>query len=198
MLRLPLTLAMVTGCLCACAGGAHQAVIGEISRQNLDESLVAAAGNDDRHSYDLVMGLGATIHGVDRHGGNAVLTATVGGHSELLRSLIEQGVEPNARGGSGFTALTHASLAGSLRRVQLLLKAGADPNLPTALGERGARHGARIGEYSALHLARAMGYSRVVAALARRGASDKRAAAASEPMNPPSRMSACPAMDDAA
>jgi len=129
----------------------------EVRQEDVDESMIAAAGQGDMTTFNIAIGLGANLNAVDRHGNNAVLAATRGDRTELLRTLLDKGVDPNKLGGSGFTPLTYAAMEGSARKVQLLLKAGARPNQPNALGE------------TPLHLAVQFGRVDVIALLAASG-----------------------------
>lgn len=130
----------------------------ELSQDDLNFSLIQAAGRGDMTSFNLALGLGANIHAMDRQGNNAVLLATEGQQSQMLRMLLEKGVDPDARGGSGFTPLTYAAMRGLSRDMRLLLKAGADPNKRNAAGD------------GPLHLAVAFGHSDLVPLLIAAGA----------------------------
>ena len=126
----------------------------EIRQEDIDGSLIAAAGRGDMNTFNTALQLGANIKATDRHGDNAVLTATQGNHTQLLALLLDKGVSPNAKGSSGFTPLTYAAMYGSVGNIRLLLKAGADPNLRNALGD------------APLHLAAQFGHPDVIAILA--------------------------------
>lgn len=125
----------------------------EIRQEDLDSNLISAAGQGHLASFNLALSLGANINAVDRNGDNAVLLATQGEQHGMLRMLLDKGVDPNARGGSGLTPLTYAALHGLIRDVRLLLKAGADPNLRNVLGD------------APLHLAVEFGHNDIVAEL---------------------------------
>ena len=130
----------------------------DIRQEDLDESLITAASRGDMRSFNTAVSLGANLNAVDRQGTNAVLAATQGNRTQLLRTLLGKGINPNALGGSGFTPLTYAAMEGALQNVKLLLKAGANPNQRSALGE------------TPLHLAAQFGHADVVAILASSGA----------------------------
>ena len=130
----------------------------EVSQEDLNANLIAAAGQGRLASFNLVLGQGANIHAVDRHGNNAVLMATQGRQFAMLRTLLDKGVNPDVRGGTGFTPLTYVALHGLNGELQLLLKAGADPNLRNARGD------------APLHLAVEFGRHEIVAELIRAGA----------------------------
>ena len=54
--------------------------------------------------------------------------AANGGHVEIVRLLLDRGVDPNGAGESGITPLVGAALKGAAPVVRLLLDAGADPH----------------------------------------------------------------------
>jgi ankyrin repeat protein len=129
----------------------------DISQDDLDESLVNAAGQGDMNSFNIALALGANLNAVDRRGNNAVLAATQGNRAPLLRTLLDKGVNPDVHGSSGFTPLTFAAMDGSLANVQLLLKAGANPNQRNALGETPLHLAARFGHSAIIKLLVAAG-----------------------------------------
>jgi ankyrin repeat protein len=130
----------------------------DIRQEDLNSSLIHAAGQGDVSTFNLALSLGANINAVDRNGNNAVLLATQGEQHGMLRLLLDKGVNPNARGASGFTPLTYAALHGLNRDARLLLKAGADPNQHTVVGD------------APLHLAVAFRHNDMIAELVGAGA----------------------------
>ena len=107
----------------------------DIRQEDLNSSLIYAAGQGDMSSFNLALSLGANINAIDRSGNNAVLMATQGEQQRVLRLLLDKGVDPNVSGGSGFTPLTYAAMHGSIGDLRLLLKAGANPNQHNVLGD---------------------------------------------------------------
>jgi ankyrin repeat protein len=138
--------------------GSQPGFADEIRQEDLDASLIQAAGQGDSTSFNLALSLGANINATDRHGNNAVLLATQGEQHALLRTLLDKGVNPDARGSSGFTPLTYAALHGAQGDLRLLLKAGADPRRHDALGN------------SPLHLAVEYGQNALIEDLVSAGA----------------------------
>jgi ankyrin repeat protein len=61
--------------------------------------------------------------------------ATFSGNVELVRDLIQQGVNVNAAEHNGWTALMYSAATGQMTIVQLLLAAGADVNLESTSGQ---------------------------------------------------------------
>ena len=63
-----------------------------------------------------------------------LLYAATAGKTELLASMLEEGVEVNAPGRKGMTALHWAASAGQLECVEFLLQRGAAVNARTRVG----------------------------------------------------------------
>ena len=72
---------------------------------------------------------GANIHvaATNGTGYNALTAAVTAGHTEVVKYLLEGGLDPNYRYGAGYTPLLAAAANGHLEIVKLLLGAGADP-----------------------------------------------------------------------
>ena len=81
------------------------------------------------------------------------------GEVEVVRSLLESGVDVTEAQGDGLTALHAAAERGHVEITKLLISAGAELNAET-----------RIGRYTPLHLAGRGGHGRVVMALVEAGA----------------------------
>lgn len=95
-----------------------------------DESLVDAAmiGKIDRVAA-LLAG-GAPVDQPDEGGTTALYAAAVGGHTEVVRALLEAGADPNRQslGDSDGLPLCGAACWGHEETVQVLLDGGADAN----------------------------------------------------------------------
>ena len=63
-----------------------------------------------------------------------VNTAVSNRQNERLAQLLEQGADPNARSGLGYTPLMMAAADGNADAVRILLEHGADPALKSNLG----------------------------------------------------------------
>jgi ankyrin repeat protein len=85
---------------------------------------------------------GAFCSDAFKNGCNALLSAAESGDLNEVRSLLEKGVDVNAKLGSGHTALVLAAIEGHLDIVKALLRAGADPNVKM--------YSLHAGEFSAL------------------------------------------------
>ena len=88
-----------------------------------------------------------------------LLEATQRGDVAAVRSLLEDGADPNAAQGDGLTALHLAARTSNLEIAEILLDAGAEVAATT-----------RIGGYMPIHLASQAAQASVVAALIRAGA----------------------------
>ncbi len=97
----------------------------------------------------------ATIHDAP-----PIIGAARNGDSQLIRSLIQHGADPNVTAGvNGWTALQHAIHKNQSASVETLLQSGADPNL------RGTQH-----RMTPLMMAAGYGYADIVRILLRHGA----------------------------
>jgi ankyrin repeat protein len=88
-----------------------------------------------------------------------LMEATQQGDVEAVRSLLEDGADPNADQGDGLTALHLAAQAGKLDIAKLLIGAGAEISATT-----------RIGGYMPIHLASGAAHASVVGTLIEAGA----------------------------
>jgi ankyrin repeat protein len=149
------------GALCLYGAGLCATLLGaaDLTRDDLNSSLMYAARQGDRVAYAAALKLGANPRATDRRGNNAAVMAAQGGQHEMLRMVLDAGADPNARGASGLTPLAYAALRGSVRDVRLLLKFGADPDQRTATGD------------TALHLAVWMEKNDALRELVKAGAS---------------------------
>jgi ankyrin repeat protein len=68
----------------------------------------------------------------------ALSMASMKGYIDIVNLLIENGVNVNAKGNNGWTALMHASSGGYLAIVEILIKNGADINAKNNLGKTAA------------------------------------------------------------
>lgn len=106
---------------------------------------------------------GADLKSINRYGGTALIPAAERGHVETVRTLIAAGVDVNHVNNLGWTALLEAIISGNgepkyQHIVELLLKAGADPNLADKDG------------ITPLHHARSRGYPEIEKRLLAAGA----------------------------
>ncbi len=88
---------------------------------------------------------GADLKSTNRYGGTALIPAAERGHVETVRTLIEAGVDVDHVNRLDWTALLEAIILGDggerhQRIVDLLLQAGADPNLADGAGVTPLQH----------------------------------------------------------
>ena len=110
----------------------------------------------------LTLAHGADLRSTNRYGGTALIPAAERGQVEAVRTLITAGVEVDHINRLGWTALLEAILLsdGGPRHqqiVQLLLAAGANPNLADGDGVRPLQHAQQRGYTAIADLLRAAG-----------------------------------------
>ncbi|MDH1702568.1 ankyrin repeat domain-containing protein [Comamonas terrigena] len=110
----------------------------------------------------LTLAHGADLRSTNRYGGTALIPAAERGHVEAVRTLITAGVDVDHINRLGWTALLEAILLsdGGPRHqqiVQLLLAAGANPNLADGDGVRPLLHAQQRGYTAMADLLRAAG-----------------------------------------
>merc|ERR1719188_2781022 len=64
----------------------------------------------------------------------ALLYASADNYPDVISVLLAAGAHPNHVDGTGTSALWHSAFKNRLETTQLLLKGGADPNLPGEYG----------------------------------------------------------------
>ena len=112
----------------------------ERRRAMLNQEFLRAANRLKQDEMKELLAKGANVNGVVLAGnGNDVLQGKTAlhivcdrGHTvPLMRFLVEQGADINARDTSGYTPLITAAASGSWDNVKYLIEAGADLNLKT-------------------------------------------------------------------
>lgn len=105
--------------------------------------LIAEAGRGDAAAVQALLAKGADANGRNIVDLTALYVASIAGHREVVRVLLANGADIDAKNGNAFglgvTALMGASLQGQLEAVQSLLDNGADVNLRSARGLTGNR-----------------------------------------------------------
>lgn len=126
-------------------------------------ALMVATRANNVHAAHMLIEAGADLKSINRYGGTALIPAAERGHVETVRTLIAAGVDVNHVNNLGWTALLEAIILGNgepkyQHIVELLLKAGADPNLADKDG------------ITPLHHARSRGYPEIEKRLLAAGA----------------------------
>ena len=118
--------------------------------------LLFAARNGARDAVSTLLAMGSNVNEIASDGSSVLLVATVTGHWELTKYLLDHGADPNADG-AGYTALHWAAGSwdnfltknadsylwvaargpGTLELVEALLTHGADPNARYQKGSMG-------------------------------------------------------------
>lgn len=90
-------------------------------------SLACFFGHLDTARY--LAGKGADIHAAATNGSgyNALTASVTAGHVEIVKYLLENGLDANYRYGPGYTPFLSAAANGHLEIIKLLLAHGADP-----------------------------------------------------------------------
>jgi ankyrin repeat protein len=68
----------------------------------------------------------------NKRGQTALMWAAVGGHAEIVRSLVDYGAKVDMASNGGFTPLLFAARSGDIETARILLDAGANPDEATA------------------------------------------------------------------
>jgi ankyrin repeat protein len=93
--------------------------------------LFQSARAGDKQSVSELLGLGLDPNHKDIFGRSPLWYSSSHGHVSVVHLLLERiGIEPDSRSNvSGFTAVMAAAKSGYQKVVELLLKAGANPNI---------------------------------------------------------------------
>ncbi len=98
-------------------------------------SLNQAALFGDFPIVSAFLSAGANLHIAGKHSGDALCCAASGGHTEVMKKLLECGANPNAgeNGGAGvhLSSLLNAAMNGHGESVRLLIEHGANPDAPS-------------------------------------------------------------------
>lgn len=100
------------------------------------EQLFNAIGDGDFKAVQTALNAGAEFDVMDPYH-MPIHLAAKGGHTEIVKLLIDKGNDVDAHDGYQWTPLHHAARDGHMETVNLLLKRGANPNA-LAAGRRTA------------------------------------------------------------
>jgi uncharacterized protein len=93
------------------------------------ELLSQACLCGDLQAAEHLLKIGVAVDGTSSHGNTHLTTAAGAGHIKIIKLLIANGANLNAKG-----VLTWPVVTGEAASVAVLLEAGADPNVPNNLG----------------------------------------------------------------
>jgi hypothetical protein len=104
-------------------------------------NIAARTGNSEVLKLLIQSGAGINLTADDR-GSTAIIDATIGKFFNIVNDLIESGADVNMQSKDGQTALVIAVGASDEEVAQALLKAGANPDIPDALGMSARKYAA--------------------------------------------------------
>ncbi len=100
------------------------------TQEEKDEKLIEAIEKGNTDAVILLIKVGADPNMMDEYGGyTALMVASGEGYPEIVRILLDAGVNPNEYTISQNTALLISVQNGNTEIVRMLLNAGADPNM---------------------------------------------------------------------
>lgn len=110
-----------------------------------DSAYLYAGARGHLEILKMTLAHGADLQSTNRYGGTALIPAAERGHVETVRTLIDAGVAVDHVNNLGWTALLEAIILGSggerhQQIVDMLLKAGANPNLADREGVTPLQH----------------------------------------------------------
>lgn len=110
-----------------------------------DSAYLYAGARGNLDILKMTLTHGADLKSTNRYGGTALIPAAERGHVETVRTLIEAGVDVDHVNRLDWTALLEAIILGDgggrhQQIVDLLLQAGADPNLADGSGVTPLQH----------------------------------------------------------
>ena len=100
----------------------------ELGKQLIEALRGKSYGDIDVRRVKSLINAQADLNQRDDDGFTALIYATVAGHSEIVKLLLEKGAYTYQAGKYGRTSLHRAVNEGHLEIVKLLLEKGADPN----------------------------------------------------------------------
>ena len=94
----------------------------------LSAEINDAARRGDLRAVSKLLDQGVAPDAKDETGETPLLSASLGGHSDVVAILVERGAKTGSRNDRGLTPLHGAAYAGSLETVRLLVESGAAVN----------------------------------------------------------------------
>jgi len=105
-----------------------------VRADDMDQDLIAAAGNGDLARISALLKKGANVNGRDAQGRTPVMAATYGRHARAVEALIGAGADVNPRDQMLNNPFLYAGAEGLLDILKLAAAAGADPRLTNRYG----------------------------------------------------------------
>jgi ankyrin repeat protein len=115
------------------AAGAREQDPFPVTTGDANESLILAAMKGDAAAARDLLASGADVEATDIHSATALTWAAGLGHTAVVRTLVDVGVDVNERTGNllDWTPLMYVAIAGHAEATTVLCSAGADPNAKT-------------------------------------------------------------------
>ncbi len=112
----------------------------------MSEKLINCAGNGDLECVKQALADGAEVTSKEPQiGATALIAASIMGHTEIMKLLLEKGADANAADNNAFTALIYSAAKGNADGTKLLLDSGAKVNTKNAHGETALIRAASVG-----------------------------------------------------
>ena len=101
-----------------------------------DTQLINSAGNGDLEGVKQALDKGAEVNGKEPQiGATALIAASIMGHTEIMKLLVEKEANVNAADNNAFTPLIYSAAKGNVEGIKLLLEHGANVDTRNANGE---------------------------------------------------------------
>ena len=116
-------------------------------QERMDLDLIVAASDGIPARAQELLNAGADVEARDNANGTPILWAARGGHTEIVKMLLEHGANPNVveHGNGNVTPLIWAASLDNIECVQMLLDHGADVNASTTQGNTALMKAAQNG-----------------------------------------------------
>ena len=123
----------------------NKTVVDDADKVLLGKKLIKALEDEDEERALELVREGADANAKD-YGSTVLIEASEIGYTEVVKELIDNGADVNARGVIDETALIRAACAGNLEVVQCLLQNGADIDAKDFEGETALMAAAEVGD----------------------------------------------------
>ncbi|MBN1272901.1 MAG: ankyrin repeat domain-containing protein [Candidatus Aminicenantes bacterium] len=106
-----------------------------IPENRMKSALLFSAEKNLYHLYQYLLENGMEIKKIEDEMQTLIHSAAAGGSTEILRSLIKQGFDPDLRDKDGWAPLHYAASQGKLEMIEHLIQIGVDKNCRNKKGE---------------------------------------------------------------